>query len=55
MTNKEARMIHGNMNKEAGSLQATGLVKKERSKISDFFPKVNNILLKISLGLRCFI
>jgi len=27
MTNKEVRMIHGNINKEANSSQATGLVK----------------------------
>ena len=39
ITNKEAHMIYGNMNKEAGSSQATGLVKKKRSKISDFFSK----------------
>lgn len=32
-------MIYGNMNKEAGSSQATDLVKKKRSKISDFFSK----------------
>ena len=38
-TNKEAHLIYGNMNKEAGSSQATGLVKKKRSKISDFFFK----------------
>ena len=39
ITNKEAHMIYGNMNKEAGSSQATGLLKKKRSKISDFFSK----------------
>ena len=39
ITNKEAHMIYGNMNKEASSSQATGFVKKKRSKISDFFPK----------------
>ena len=39
ITNKEAHMIYGNMNKEAGSSQATGLVKKKRSKISNFFSK----------------
>ena len=55
ITNKEAHMIYGNMNKEAGSSQATGLVKKKRSKISDFFPKLNSALLKVSLGFRCFI
>jgi len=32
-------MIYGNMNKEAGSSVATGLVKKKGSKNSDFFPK----------------
>ena len=37
ITNKEAHMIYGNMNKEAGSSQATGLVGKKRLKISDFF------------------
>ena len=37
ITYKEAHMIYGNMNKEAGSSQATGLVKKKRSKISIFF------------------
>ena len=55
ITNKEAHMIYDNMNKEAGSSQATGLVKKKRSKISDFFPKLNSALLKVSLGFRCFI
>ena len=45
ITNKEAHMIYGNMNKEAGSSQATGLVKKKRSKISDFFSKTEQ---------RCF-
>jgi len=39
ITNKEACMIYGNKNKEAGSSQVTGLVKKKRSKITDFFPK----------------
>ena len=39
ITNKEAHVIYGNMNKEAGSSQATGLVKKKRSKIFDLFPK----------------
>lgn len=39
ITNKEAHMIYSNMNKEAGSSQATGLVKKKRSKISAFFSK----------------
>ena len=37
LSNKEAHMLYGNMNKEAGSSQATGLVKKKRWKISDFF------------------
>ena len=32
-------MVTNNMNKEAGSSQATGFVKKKRSKISDFFSK----------------
>ena len=32
-------MIYGNMNKEAGSSQGTGLVKKIRPKISDLFSK----------------
>ena len=39
ITNKEVHMIYANMNKEAGSSQATGLVKKKRWKISDFFSK----------------
>jgi len=39
ITNKEAHIIYGNMNKGAGSSQATGLVKKKRSKITDLFPK----------------
>ena len=30
ITNKDANMICGNMNKEAGSSRATGFVKKER-------------------------
>ena len=38
ITNIEVH-IYGNMNKETGSSQATGLVKKKRSKISDFFSK----------------
>ena len=37
ITNKVAHMIYGNMNKVVGSTQATGFVKKKRSKISDFF------------------
>ena len=37
ITNKEAHMIHGNVNKEAGS--SPPLVEKKRSKISDFFSK----------------
>ena len=52
---QDGAMIYGNMNKEAGSSQATGLVKKKRSKISDFFSKLNSALLKVSLGFRCFI
>jgi len=36
-TNKEAHMIHGNMDKEAGSTQAMGFVKKKKAEISDFF------------------
>ena len=55
ITNKEAHMIYGSMNKEAGSTQATDFVKKKRSKISDFLPKPNSILLKVTLGFRCFI
>ena len=43
-TNKEAHMTYGNMNKKAGSSQATGLVKKNSSKISDFYPKLNSTL-----------
>ena len=39
ITNKEAHVIYGNMNKEAGSSQATGLMKKKRSKISDLLSK----------------
>ena len=39
ITNKDVHMIYGNMNKEAGSSQATGLVKNKRSKISDFLSK----------------
>ena len=39
ITNKEAHMIYGNMNKEAGSSQVTGLVKRKSSKISDLFSK----------------
>ena len=35
ITNKEAHMIYGNVNKEAGS--SPPLVEKKRSKISDFF------------------
>ena len=37
IANKEAHMIYGNMNKKAGSSQATGLVKKKISEISDSF------------------
>ena len=37
ITNKEAHMIYGNVNKEAGS--SPPLVEKKRSKISDFFSK----------------
>ena len=56
ITNKETHMIYGNMNKEAGSSQDTGLVKKKRSKISQtFFPKLNSTLLNVSLGFWCFI
>ena len=56
ISNKEAHMIYGSMDKEAGSTQATDFVKKKRSKISDFFPKLNGALLKVTLGLiRCFI
>ena len=54
-TNKEAHMIYGNMNKKAGSLQATGLVKKKSREFPTFFPKLNSTLLKVSLGFRCFI
>ena len=39
ITNKEAHVIYGNMNKEADSTQPTGFVKKKRSNISDFFFK----------------
>ena len=49
ITNKEAHMIYGNVNKEPGS--SPPLVEKRRSKISDFFPKLNSTLLKVSLGL----
>ena len=35
ITNKEAHMIYGNVNKEPGS--SPPLVEKKRSKISDFF------------------
>ena len=55
ITNKEAQMIYGSMSKEAGSMQATDFVKKKRSKISDFFPKLNSALLKVTLGFQCFI
>ena len=34
IANKEAHMIYGCMNKEAGSTQATDFGKKKRSKIS---------------------
>ena len=52
ITNKEAQMIYGIMNKEAGSTQATDFVKKKRSKISDSFPTLNSALLKVTLGFR---
>ena len=39
IANKEAHVIYGNMNKKAGSSQATGLVKKKISEISDSFSK----------------
>ena len=55
ISNKKAHIIYGSMNKEAGSTQATDFVKKKRSKISDFFPKLNSALLKVTLGFRCFI
>ena len=50
VTNKGVLMIYGSMNKEAGSTQATDFVKKKRLKISDFFPKLNSALLKVTLG-----
>ena len=52
VTNKEAHMIYGSMNKEADSTQATDFVKKKRSKISDSFPKLNSAVLKVTLGFR---
>ena len=55
ISNKKAHVIYGSINKEAGSTQATDFVKKQRSKISDFFPKLNSALLKVTLGSRCFI
>ena len=53
--NKEAHMIYGSVNKEAGSTQATDFVKEKRSKFSDSFPKLNSALLNVTLGFRCFI
>ena len=50
VTNEEAHMIYGSMNKEAGYTQATDFVKKKSSKISDFFPKLNSVLLKVTLA-----
>ena len=44
-------MIYGSMDKEAGSTQATDFVKKKRSKISDFFPKLNSAVFKGYFGL----
>ena len=59
ITNKEAHIIYGSMNKEAVSAQATDFDKKQgkkkRSKISDSFPKLNSALLKVTLGFRSFI
>ena len=50
--NKEAQMIYGSMNKEAGSMQATDFVTKKRS---DSFPKLKSALLKATLGFQRFI
>ena len=44
ITNKEAHLIYGSMNKEVGSTQASEFVKKKRLKISDSFPKLNSAL-----------
>ena len=55
IVSEEAHMIYGSLNKEAGSTQATDFVKKKRSKISDFFPKLNRALLNVTLGFWCFI
>lgn len=43
ITSKEARMIYCNMNKEAGSSQATGLVKKKRSTFPTLDDDTNKI------------
>lgn len=36
ITNKEAHMIYGNMNKEAGSSQATGYWSCQEKKVQNF-------------------
>ncbi|KAK2550816.1 Zinc finger MYM-type protein 1 [Acropora cervicornis] len=46
ITNKEAHMIYGNMDKETGTSQATGSAKKKRSKISDFFSKMEQCCIE---------
>ena len=52
ITNKEAHMIFGNMNKESGgSSQTANTGKKRVTRISDYFPKVENPLFQVRTGL----
>ena len=51
ITNKEAHMIYGNMDKETGTSQATGFAKKKRSKISDFFSKTEQCCIEGKFGI----
>ena len=46
ITNKEAHMIYGNMDKETSTSQATGFAKKKKSKISDFFSKTEQCCIE---------
>ena len=54
ITNKEAHMIYGNMDKETGTSQATGFAKKKGSKISDFFSKASSTLCRINLKTQLY-
>ena len=51
ITNIEAHMIYGNMDKETGTSQATGFAKKKRSKISDFFSKTEQCFIEGKFGI----